>query len=70
METTVHYGDEFDSLIHLQDSQTIITLHLSSVWFDSLIHLQDSQTDLPEKIRKIEFDSLIHLQDSQTHNHG
>ena len=35
---------EFDSLIHLQDSQTSDTLHSSLLQFDSLIHLQDSQT--------------------------
>ena len=34
----------FDSLIHLQDSQTSIR-HLCRLGlFDSLIHLQDSQT--------------------------
>ena len=35
----------FDSLIHLQDSQTRMSKHLSLTPFDSLIHLQDSQTD-------------------------
>ena len=34
----------FDSLIHLQDSQTINRTGLSKGTFDSLIHLQDSQT--------------------------
>ena len=44
---------QFDSLIHLQDSQTLETTVHYGDEFDSLIHLQDSQTDLPEKIRKI-----------------
>ena len=35
---------QFDSLIHLQDSQTDVTLCVSVFVFDSLIHLQDSQT--------------------------
>ena len=34
----------FDSLIHLQDSQTTIQIHSIICGFDSLIHLQDSQT--------------------------
>ena len=35
---------EFDSLIHLQDSQTPPPCEPSIYVFDSLIHLQDSQT--------------------------
>ena len=34
----------FDSLIHLQDSQTEYAVICISQQFDSLIHLQDSQT--------------------------
>ena len=34
----------FDSLIHLQDSQTFVLLNNKGGVFDSLIHLQDSQT--------------------------
>ena len=34
----------FDSLIHLQDSQTGISVNDTLEMFDSLIHLQDSQT--------------------------
>ena len=34
----------FDSLIHLQDSQTIDNSIIRTFRFDSLIHLQDSQT--------------------------
>ena len=34
----------FDSLIHLQDSQTFRRYRKDHKWFDSLIHLQDSQT--------------------------
>ena len=34
----------FDSLIHLQDSQTQAGLKTKVIMFDSLIHLQDSQT--------------------------
>ena len=34
----------FDSLIHLQDSQTISCVTSNTSGFDSLIHLQDSQT--------------------------
>ena len=34
----------FDSLIHLQDSQTNSTASTPAPRFDSLIHLQDSQT--------------------------
>ena len=35
----------FDSLIHLQDSQTWDNYIYADTEFDSLIHLQDSQTD-------------------------
>ena len=58
----------FDSLIHLQDSQTINRTGLSKGTFDSLIHLQDSQTHPQLSVNTILFDSLIHLQDSQTPN--
>ena len=34
----------FDSLIHLQDSQTCSQAYSVPFMFDSLIHLQDSQT--------------------------
>ena len=34
----------FDSLIHLQDSQTSVKWLFVYTAFDSLIHLQDSQT--------------------------
>ena len=34
----------FDSLIHLQDSQTMLYSPFLFLMFDSLIHLQDSQT--------------------------
>ena len=34
----------FDSLIHLQDSQTFEDWEYQVYEFDSLIHLQDSQT--------------------------
>ena len=59
----------FDSLIHLQDSQTIVVCVESSFVFDSLIHLQDSQTHHQHCCRTASFDSLIHLQDSQTPNY-
>ena len=36
----------FDSLIHLQDSQTLSDSTSINYKFDSLIHLQDSQTYL------------------------
>ena len=36
---------QFDSLIHLQDSQTVNAYMEQITGFDSLIHLQDSQTD-------------------------
>ena len=48
----------FDSLIHLQDSQTYSHLFVKYPPFDSLIHLQDSQT----VVRVDDSDkSLIHL---------
>ena len=56
----------FDSLIHLQDSQTINDAVATAASFDSLIHLQDSQTWRDSNTCKSRFDSLIHLQDSQT----
>ena len=49
---------QFDSLIHLQDSQTSPETLYFADWFDSLIHLQDSQTTGGVLI---ETDSLIHL---------
>ena len=58
----------FDSLIHLQDSQTALNRDDVNLWFDSLIHLQDSQTINHKIYVKKQFDSLIHLQDSQTIN--
>ena len=58
----------FDSLIHLQDSQTLFMDFIEYVTFDSLIHLQDSQTRCDHTIPFVMFDSLIHLQDSQTKN--
>mgnify|MGYP007090512935 CR=1 FL=1 len=59
----------FDSLIHLQDSQTKLETELGTLQFDSLIHLQDSQTEQDVIILDEVFDSLIHLQDSQTPNY-
>ena len=56
----------FDSLIHLQDSQTISICIYIVITFDSLIHLQDSQTNAVAQTMGAEFDSLIHLQVSQT----
>ena len=56
----------FDSLIHLQDSQTPLHTESKNRLFDSLIHLQDSQTVSPSPEKVVTFDSLIHLQDSQT----
>ena len=56
----------FDSLIHLQDSQTLCLRLLPQILFDSLIHLQDSQTNSVIWPKPFGFDSLIHLQDSQT----
>ena len=58
----------FDSLIHLQDSQTVTGTKQKIDPFDSLIHLQDSQTYSGSHIDNYMFDSLIHLQDSQTPN--
>ena len=43
MSRILHYK-KFDSLIHLQDSQTATPYILKATVFDSLIHLQDSQT--------------------------
>ena len=40
----VYQREQFDSLIHLQDSQTAKLLNSFVEKFDSLIHLQDSQT--------------------------
>ena len=40
---------QFDSLIHLQDSQTTGATFIPYIQFDSLIHLQDSQTTSQEK---------------------
>ncbi len=61
----------FDSLIHLQDSQTLSLQHPAPSQFDSLIHLQDSQTRSAQTLFNEEmFDSLIHLQDSQTCRRG
>ena len=57
----------FDSLIHLQDSQTTCRHHQRPDVFDSLIHLQDSQTRQMWYCFYSLFDSLIHLQDSQTY---
>ena len=57
----------FDSLIHLQDSQTFVPCINALTLFDSLIHLQDSQTTWTPPLLLSKFDSLIHLQDSQTH---
>ena len=48
----------FDSLIHLQDSQTVNLFEFPVVKFDSLIHLQDSQTEYRMYRKK---QSLIHL---------
>ena len=48
----------FDSLIHLQDSQTVINGMLSDCAFDSLIHLQDSQT---RRLHSYQLIRLIHL---------
>ena len=48
----------FDSLIHLQDSQTCRSETRCCFMFDSLIHLQDSQTWWGCSHRKIR---LIHL---------
>ena len=58
----------FDSLIHLQDSQTDRVKCDTFNLFDSLIHLQDSQTRCLPCPWFQQFDSLIHLQDSQTPN--
>ena len=62
-------GQWFDSLIHLQDSQTHLMLSGILQTFDSLIHLQDSQTAFAAFSITVLFDSLIHLQDSQTPNY-
>ena len=48
----------FDSLIHLQDSQTLWNSFKYQNVFDSLIHLQDSQT---YEIFYAKNRSLIHL---------
>ena len=48
----------FDSLIHLQDSQTCRASDNALSTFDSLIHLQDSQTDFRIKGNCM---CLIHL---------
>ena len=45
MSRILHYK-KFDSLIHLQDSQTLMQSRTFATKFDSLIHLQDSQTNL------------------------
>ena len=48
----------FDSLIHLQDSQTLWNSFKYQNVFDSLIHLQDSQTHNPDSKSSV---CLIHL---------
>ena len=65
-ERNTPHGNWFDSLIHLQDSQTSFSILSVYIQFDSLIHLQDSQTHWTRISQYLLFDSLIHLQDSQT----